>query len=192
MNTKRRLLESAKSLFSEKGYYETKVSDIVSKAGVSQGTFYLYFKSKEDIFKELVQRMSDKIIKLLEEYAKRENDVEKVIKESVIEFFKIIYEERAIAYIFLFQLVGTNEEFRELYFEKVKKVRELLRVIVDKGIQKGVFSYKNAENIVNILMGYVRMMYLEYLLRDDVPMERLMELVSEGIDVILAGVKGCE
>ncbi len=190
MDTKEKLLNSAKKLFSKKGYYETKVSDIVADAGLSQGTFYLYFKSKEDIFIELVKSMSNKVVKLLKDYASMEMDPEEVIKNSTFDFFRVMYEERPIAYIFLFQLVGTNEKFRKLYMDKNKKVRELLHIIVEKGVKSGVFSYKNTENIVNILMGYVRIVYLEYLLKDNIPLEDILSLVSEGIDVILKGVKG--
>lgn len=47
------LLRIAADEFAEYGYYETKISNIVRKANVTQPTFYLYFKSKEAIFKEL-------------------------------------------------------------------------------------------------------------------------------------------
>ncbi|MGD8192216.1 TetR/AcrR family transcriptional regulator [Brevibacillus ginsengisoli] len=49
-----RLLESAKHLFANKGYQQTKVSDIVKAAGLTQAAFYLYFTSKDAIFAELV------------------------------------------------------------------------------------------------------------------------------------------
>lgn len=47
------LLRIAADEFAEYGYYETKISNIVKKANVTQPTFYLYFKSKEAIFEEL-------------------------------------------------------------------------------------------------------------------------------------------
>lgn len=47
------LLQIAADEFAENGYWETKISSIVQKANVTQPTFYLYFKSKEAIFKEL-------------------------------------------------------------------------------------------------------------------------------------------
>jgi len=72
---------------------------------------------------------------------------------------------------------------------KNRRVRELLNNIVKKGIEKGNFSYKNAENIVNILMGYVRIVYLEYLLKDKASLDEILNMVNEGIDVILKGVK---
>lgn len=48
------LLRAAEMLFGEKGYAETSVSDIARAAGAAQGTFYLYFQSKTDIFCVLV------------------------------------------------------------------------------------------------------------------------------------------
>ena len=47
------ILQSAVKIFTQKGYNQTTVKDIVEDAGVSIGTFYLYFKSKEDIFETL-------------------------------------------------------------------------------------------------------------------------------------------
>lgn len=48
------LLESAFSLFLENGFHKTSISDIVSRAGVAKGTFYLYFKDKYDIRNHLI------------------------------------------------------------------------------------------------------------------------------------------
>jgi AcrR family transcriptional regulator len=49
-----RLLIVATQVFAAKGYSATRVSDIVQEAGVAQGTFYLYFKSKQAIFEQLI------------------------------------------------------------------------------------------------------------------------------------------
>ena len=48
MATKGRLVESAKKLIAEKGYNNTKVEDITNEAQAAKGTFYTYFKTKED------------------------------------------------------------------------------------------------------------------------------------------------
>jgi AcrR family transcriptional regulator len=52
--TKERLLRCAEKVFSQKGYYETQVSDIVKLARVAKGTIYQYFENKEGIFKTLL------------------------------------------------------------------------------------------------------------------------------------------
>jgi AcrR family transcriptional regulator len=55
-DTKDKIIEAALNRFSDKGLHATKVSDIVKEAGVAQGTFYLYFKNKDDIFLAIVEK----------------------------------------------------------------------------------------------------------------------------------------
>lgn len=55
------LLENALELFTTKGLQETSISDIVKKAGVAKGTFYLYFKDKYDLRNILIAHESSKI-----------------------------------------------------------------------------------------------------------------------------------
>ncbi len=54
--SKQLLLEKAMELFSMKGYHETKISDIVKAANVTQPTFYLYFESKDSLYNDLNRR----------------------------------------------------------------------------------------------------------------------------------------
>lgn len=53
--TRRKLLDAAEKEFGEKGFHSASVSHITQRAGVGQGTFYLYFRSKEEIFLTLVR-----------------------------------------------------------------------------------------------------------------------------------------
>jgi TetR/AcrR family fatty acid metabolism transcriptional regulator len=46
---RRRILDAAVSVFARKGYFAARVSDVAKKAGVADGTIYLYFRNKEDI-----------------------------------------------------------------------------------------------------------------------------------------------
>ena len=49
------ITEAAFSAFAEKGYGATRVEDVAKRAGVSKGLLYLYFKTKEELFKAVVQ-----------------------------------------------------------------------------------------------------------------------------------------
>jgi AcrR family transcriptional regulator len=55
--TLRRLLDAAGEEFGARGYHETAISHITQSAGVGLGTFYVYFKSKEEVFRALVADM---------------------------------------------------------------------------------------------------------------------------------------
>jgi AcrR family transcriptional regulator len=57
--TRAKLLDAAVPALAEKGYHATRVDDIVRQAGVSHGTFYLYFTNKEDLFRTLAERCAD-------------------------------------------------------------------------------------------------------------------------------------
>jgi AcrR family transcriptional regulator len=185
-----RLLESAKTLFSQRGYYATSVEDIVESAGFSKGTFYFYFKSKEELFKSLVEEVHLNIVKRLESFLERDLPLDDALIEHAKVFLEDIYQNRHIAQIFLFQLVGTNEEFRELYYTKIAHLRELLAKMVDKAIQRGEITYKNAENIVNLYAGFLRMLVLEYVFREREPdLERVKSLAQEGVKVLFRGLK---
>ena len=52
------LLTSAFELFTEKGFKETSIQEIVDNAGVAKGTFYLYFKDKYEIQNKLISKKS--------------------------------------------------------------------------------------------------------------------------------------
>ena len=55
------LLNTAFDLFSSKGINETSISDIVNKAGVAKGTFYLYFRDKYDIRNFLISHKASQV-----------------------------------------------------------------------------------------------------------------------------------
>jgi AcrR family transcriptional regulator len=52
--TRRKLLDAAMIAFDQRGYYDTRVNDVVEIAQTSHGTFYLYFSNKEDLLRSLV------------------------------------------------------------------------------------------------------------------------------------------
>lgn len=60
---KHELIDAARTLFLEKGYNETSVSDIVKSVGVAQGTFYYHFKSKNDILDEVSEKIFERLEK---------------------------------------------------------------------------------------------------------------------------------
>ena len=75
-NTRAALLAAAAALFADKGYAATSVSDIVGGAGLAQGTFYLYFKSKSEIITALSRQLYNQT---LEEIIRRTAGVSSVV-----------------------------------------------------------------------------------------------------------------
>ena len=62
------VLRHAKRIFARKGYHRTNVADIIARARIARGTFYLYFQNKKDLFEELLEQvvseLSTRILRL--------------------------------------------------------------------------------------------------------------------------------
>jgi AcrR family transcriptional regulator len=59
--TRARLVEAAKAVFEDIGFLDARVSDIVGRAGLSHGSFYHYFDSKEQVFREVAQAIDNEL-----------------------------------------------------------------------------------------------------------------------------------
>jgi AcrR family transcriptional regulator len=61
VETRQKLLDAAESIFAELGYHDASIVKLTEAAGVGQGTFYLYFSSKKEIFDELVRDLNRRV-----------------------------------------------------------------------------------------------------------------------------------
>ena len=82
------LLETAFSLFTSRGIHNTSISDIVERAGVAKGTFYLYFKDKYDIRNKLIAHKASEVFRKADEALQKEDF--SVFAESTV------YEEKVV------------------------------------------------------------------------------------------------
>ena len=61
VRTRARLLAAAKEIFEENGFLDARISDIAERAGLSHGSFYHYFESKEQIFREVAELVDEEL-----------------------------------------------------------------------------------------------------------------------------------
>lgn len=69
LRTRRKILDAALQVFSEHTYYDASIVKITEAAGVAQGTFYLYFESKEQVFHEVVRDLNNQARQAMSEGA---------------------------------------------------------------------------------------------------------------------------
>ena len=136
------LVEAAEQLFIEKGFEETSVSDIVKKVHVAQGTFYYYFRSKDDVLDEIVDRIMDDIVDIMDVVMNNDelNAVQKI--------FRLFSLSRAHRKKFngrerLVDLV--HDEKHELMHLKLAKKNTPLfegffERIIRQGVDEGIFN----------------------------------------------------
>lgn len=61
LRSRERLVEAAKAVFEEDGFFDARISDISQRAGMSHGSFYYYFDSKEEIFREVTAAVDEEL-----------------------------------------------------------------------------------------------------------------------------------
>ena len=173
-NKKDRLFNAAVKVFSEKGFWKAKVSDIVKEANVAQGTFYLYFKSKNDCLKKILSTLYYETIENLYETVEKHSDIYDILKY----LFSRINSHKALAKVFLFEAISSGNEFQGLYFT----FKDNLKDIFFKYYSKKSSNIKNIEAKVTILSAIVREIMEDDILRkgdkEEVFLEKIKNIVS--------------
>ena len=135
------LIDTAEALFIEKGYDNTTVEEIVKKAEVAKGTFYHYFKSKNEILDALLDRYIEEINELMNhiESAEGISAVEKIVR--VFRFFGEYRNNRN-------RFIGYIHEERNAHLHLMIENKFIpvfvypFADIVEQGIQQGLFNTK--------------------------------------------------
>ncbi|WP_235946357.1 TetR/AcrR family transcriptional regulator [Saccharibacillus alkalitolerans] len=90
IDRKAQLTEIALEKFAKLGYHQTKISDIVSEAGVAQGTFYWHFKSKEAIGLEIIEQGKERLLQVIDQgYRQDPGEIEDMVRASEALFLRL-------------------------------------------------------------------------------------------------------
>ena len=190
--TRDALFSAAITMFQQKGYQMTRVSDIVSAAGVAQGTFYNYFRSKEVIFREICNDFMEQVRQMFVERTRHMFDGEtsdevKANVHAVINDVFVIYQENlAVAELLFREGIGNGGLFKEIYEDILNLFLDLIREQVQKGIDKGFLHVDDAEMASVFLFGlFERTLFYFLLVRKHMEMEKLENAL---VDFILRGL----
>ncbi|RJS54773.1 TetR family transcriptional regulator [Bacillus subtilis] len=159
--SRKRLLEAAANEFSNRGFYETKVSEIVKRAGLTQPSFYLYFQSKEAIFDELITNFHSRIKKLTEslllENGLNTKDVSKRVLSAVETVFQCLDEDKDVTKIGFF----LNPEAKQMK----KDLAMVLKENLEAEQRLGYFdSELDMETVAECLIGMIEHLTDSFLL----------------------------
>jgi len=96
--TRGRLLEAGSAVFAERGFHAARVDDVVKSARTSHGTFYLYFSSKEDLFRALAMEVAAEMAALAGEFPAlpRSGDGPTALREWLGRFADLYEREGAV------------------------------------------------------------------------------------------------
>ncbi|HET8742404.1 MAG TPA: TetR/AcrR family transcriptional regulator, partial [Gaiella sp.] len=116
--TRRRLLEAAESVFAELGYHDASIVKITEAAGVGQGTFYLYFASKKEVFDELVLDLNHRVRQAMTEASSKGRTRAETERLGFAAFFRFTAEHPAL-YRIIRQAEFVSPEILHLHYERL-------------------------------------------------------------------------
>ncbi|WP_158542475.1 TetR/AcrR family transcriptional regulator [Lujinxingia litoralis] len=135
-----RILEGALRAFAKKGFYNTKVSEIASEAGVADGTIYLYFKNKDDLLISLFEDRMEWIIDRLQTELKAvDGGVLERLKAFIHLHFRLAIEDRDLAEFITVELRQSAKFVKEYKNPKFADYLKILHGLIDQGQSEGIF-----------------------------------------------------
>jgi AcrR family transcriptional regulator len=180
--TRQRLLEAAEDVFADLGYHEASIVKITEAAGVAQGTFYLYFASKKDVFDELVRDLNRRVRHAMKEASSKGETRLDQEQLGFRAYFRFTAEHRAL-YRIIRQAEFVSPEMLHYHYERLTEgyVHGL-----QAAVERGEIAEIDPEVVAWALMAMGELIGMRWIVweeRDEVPAEVLAEL-----DRIIASV----
>lgn len=113
--TRTRLLMAAEKVFGEKSYFQVSIADLTREAGTGNGTFYLYFPSKESVFRELVQQRGHELRMITRLATEGAQDRPQAERAGFGAFFEFINQHRNLYRVVRQAEFVDADLFREYY-----------------------------------------------------------------------------
>jgi TetR/AcrR family transcriptional regulator len=134
------LLAAALDLFVEKGYAATRVEEVAQRAGVSKGTLFLYFSSKEELFKAVVrENISGRFAEWGEELRNFEGSSEELLCYCMTSWWERVGATKAsgIPKLMMSEAGNFPELVRFFQQEVVQPGNDLIQRILQRGLERG-------------------------------------------------------
>ena len=187
---KDQILDAASEVFAEKGFSETRMDDIVKESGLSKGTLYWYFKSKDEIILSIFERMFNREFQALEKLIAQEQGsaTERLLfyTEHVSEDIRKMLRLMPLAYEFMswaFRRKFVHDAFKLF----INKYMDILVPLIQQGIDSGEFREVDprsaAITIGAVIEGTVLLWVYDKTLVD------IEKHIREGMALLVEGLK---
>jgi TetR/AcrR family fatty acid metabolism transcriptional regulator len=133
-----KILQAAIKVFSEKGFYNSRVSEIAKEANVADGTIYLYFKNKDDILISLFEEEFAKIVRDMRAELAREKDALQKIKRFAITHLSIVSHHPHLAEVMGVEVRQSTKFMKEYVNQPFIEYLNIIRSVVIEGQEKGL------------------------------------------------------
>jgi len=185
------IVDAAFAAFADKGYAATRVDEVAKRAGVSKGLLYLYFKTKEELFKAVVKnvvvRRVDAVILDLEE---SDLSAEEFMRGPLLKFMKRVPGSPITIVIRLLLSEGPRHpDLVDYYWENVvSRGLAAISTFVERGVERGEFRPTAVNDLPQLVLAPMMLSMIWQLLftKRSLDTDKLMETQ---IDMIIAYIK---
>jgi len=133
------ILEAAIDVFAAKGFHHARISDIARKAGVADGTIYLYFRNKDDVLLCIFEEKMELLLAGLRAALDGLEDPEEKVRTFARYHFRQVQDHRTLAEVLQIELRLSSKFLREYRPEKLWEYLGIYAAIVRDGQERGVF-----------------------------------------------------
>ena len=151
---RRQILEAALTVFTQKGFNAANVSDVAAGAGVSQGTIYWYFDSKEELFQAaILYAFTDFGEMTLGAFQHYTTATEKLrALAQAMEDFADMAEGLFMLFLGYWASSDRREESAQVWVDLLRQYKDAVAGVIEEGVRKGEFRPVDAEGLVWALL----------------------------------------
>ncbi|MES1951429.1 TetR family transcriptional regulator [Salinisphaera sp. S4-8] len=182
--TRQKLLAAAEDAFGNTGFFRASISDITRAAGVAQGTFYLYFRNKEDVLAELVRHMGRELRRMLAHSIPPGLSRLDAEREGMAAFIRFVGKRRNLYRVVQESLFVDEQIYKDYYMDFARGYISAL----EKSVEKYEIRDGDLDVWVWVLMGTAHFLGLRYGLwqnegLNEAELDAVMDFIRNGIAI---------
>lgn len=186
-----RILRAAIRIFSQRGFFNSKVSDIARAAGVADGTIYLYFKNKDDLLISLFEeKMGEVVAEVREKVSLGDAPMDR-LRIFIDNHMDLLVREAGLVEVIQVELRQSNKFMKEYVPVKFLEYLDVLGDILEEGKRDGTFRADlNVKTARRAIFGALDEISLAHVLsrkRKYLPTESAAEIYRIFADGLCAG-----
>lgn len=192
MRTHSKLLDAAASVFAKEGFHRALVSDIVSQAGVGQGTFYRNFSSKREVFEALFDRL---VARLLSEFGPMSDrppmslSEYRVASQSVIRRMAATVERnRELVLLLMRQAPSVDAEFEHKVQDTYDRFAQMAQYYLDHAVEQGFARACRSQLVAQALVG-IALRTVDLWLGRRLPVDSVEDAIEDLVDFAFTGLQ---
>jgi TetR/AcrR family fatty acid metabolism transcriptional regulator len=185
---RRRILEAATRVFARKGYFAARVSDVAKRAGIADGTIYLYFRNKEHLLVSLFDEVMSKHVEQGRLELQRLSGAEAKLRAIAAHHLRLLGENQDLAVVFQVELRQSTKFMERFTASWFGDYLELLTSVIEEGQREGALRADLPKKLVaKAFFGALDEMVTSWILgRRDYA---LGELAAPVVELLLRGAQ---